>query len=54
VRGKGINYDTGFSPGGESSREHFDADVVRSEMRVIAKVGHAVYLGPGGSDDRRP
>ena len=29
MRGKGINYDTGFSPGGQSSREHFDADVVR-------------------------
>ena len=30
MRGKGINYDTGFSPGGQSSREHFDADVVRA------------------------
>ena len=26
MRGKGINYDTGFSPGGVSSREHFDAE----------------------------
>ena len=37
MRGKGINYDTGFYPGGHNSREHFDADVVRSEMRVIAR-----------------
>jgi hypothetical protein len=26
MRGKGINYDTGFSPGGEGSHEHFDAE----------------------------
>jgi hypothetical protein len=37
MRGKGINYDTGFSPGGHNSREHFDADVVRAEMSVIAR-----------------
>jgi hypothetical protein len=37
MRGKGINYDTGFSPGGQSSREYFDAEVVRGEMRVIAR-----------------
>src|SRR5215470_2594153 len=36
MRGKGINYDTGFSPGGRNSREHFDAGIVRGEMRVIA------------------
>ena len=30
MRGKGINYDTGFYPGGVSSREHFDADIVRA------------------------
>ncbi len=29
MRGKGINYDTGFPPGGQSSREHFDADINR-------------------------
>jgi len=37
MRGKGINYDTGFCPGGVNSCEHFDPDVVRSEMRVIAR-----------------
>ena len=36
MRGKGINYDTGFYPGGVSSREHFDAGIVRREMQVIA------------------
>jgi hypothetical protein len=40
MRGKGINYDTGFCPGGESSREQFDAGVVRGEMRVIARDLH--------------
>jgi hypothetical protein len=33
MRGKGINYDTGFSPGGRLSREDFDAGVVRRAMR---------------------
>ncbi len=36
MRGKGINYDTGFSPGGVISRPEFDAEIVRREMRVIA------------------
>jgi hypothetical protein len=36
MRGKGINYDTGFSPGGEISRPEFDPEIVRREMRVIA------------------
>ena len=36
MRGKAINYDTGFSPGGNISRADFDADIVRREMRVIA------------------
>src|SRR5215467_7678636 len=44
MRGKGINYDTGFSPGGETSREHFDADVVRSEMRIIARELHCTAV----------
>jgi hypothetical protein len=29
MRGKGINYDTGFSPGGQLSREDFDPAIVR-------------------------
>ncbi len=37
MRAKGINYDTGFTPGGRSSRPGFDHDVVRAELRVIAR-----------------
>jgi len=37
MRGKGINYDTGFSPAGENSRPDFDADVVGQEMQIIAE-----------------
>jgi hypothetical protein len=36
VRGKGINYDTGFTPGGSISRNRFDPGVVRREMQIIA------------------
>jgi hypothetical protein len=37
MRARGINYDTGFRPGGgELSRERFDPAVVRREMRIIA------------------
>ena len=53
MRGKGINYDTGFSPGGESSREHFDADVVRSEMRVIARELHCTAVRISGGEPAR-
>ena len=49
MRGKGINYDTGFSPGGENSREHFDAGIVRSEMRIIARELHCTAGDPHGS-----
>jgi hypothetical protein len=28
MRGQGINYDTGFYPGGVSTREHFDPALV--------------------------
>ena len=40
MRGKGINYDTGFSPGGTNSRDHFDVGIVRREMHVIAAELH--------------
>jgi hypothetical protein len=39
MRGKGINYDTGFHPGGTSSREHFDPAIVQQEIQVIARPG---------------
>ena len=37
MRARGITYDTGFTPGGRSSRPVFDADAVKREMRVIAE-----------------
>jgi hypothetical protein len=37
VRGTGVNYDTGFTPGGHDSRPVFDADIVAAEMAVIAR-----------------
>jgi len=39
MRGKGINYDTGFSPAGHLSRPVFDPAQVEREMRVIAACG---------------
>src|SRR6267154_4384285 len=53
MRGKGINYDTGFSPGGQSSREHFDADIVRGEMRVIARDLHCTAVRISGGEPAR-
>ena len=53
MRGKGINYDTGFSPAGQSSREHFDADVVRGEMRVIARELHCTAVRISGGEPSR-
>ncbi|HXZ73082.1 MAG TPA: hypothetical protein VEH31_19715 [Streptosporangiaceae bacterium] len=53
MRGKGINYDTGFSPGGRNSREHFDAGIVRGEMRVIAgELGCTAVRVSGGDPGR--
>ena len=53
MRGKGINYDTGFSPGGHNSREHFDADVVRREMSVIARELRCTAVRISGGDPGR-
>jgi hypothetical protein len=35
MRGKGINFDTGFLSAGTTTREPFDADIVGREMRII-------------------
>ena len=53
MRGKGINYDTGFCPGGENSRPHFDASVVGSEMRVIARELHCTAVRISGGEPAR-
>lgn len=53
MRGKGITYDTGFRNAGTSTREPFDPEVVRREMRVIHDDLHcnAVRI-TGGHPDR--
>ena len=53
MRGKGINYDTGFYPGGENSRPDFDAGIVRGEMRVIARELRCTAVRISGGDPAR-
>jgi hypothetical protein len=53
MRGKGINYDTGFYPGGEISRQHFDAEIVRREMRIIAAELHCTAVRITGGQPER-
>jgi hypothetical protein len=53
MRARGINYDTGFHPGGSSSRVVFDAEVVRREMRVIADELHCTAVRVSGGDPER-
>src|SRR5262245_32635502 len=54
MRGKGINYDTGFiNNAGVSNHEPFDPEIVKREMRIIRDVLHcnAVRI-TGGDMDR--
>ncbi|MEV0404463.1 hypothetical protein [Actinoallomurus sp. NPDC050550] len=53
MRAKGINYDTGFFPGGKNSREVFEPDVVRREMRIIADDLHCTAVRISGGDPER-
>lgn len=53
MRGKGINYDTGFYPGGVSTREHFDPALMGREMRVIADDLHCTAVRISGGDPGR-
>ncbi|GAA2739788.1 hypothetical protein [Kitasatospora cinereorecta] len=53
MRTKGINYDTGFTPAGESSRPHFDPEEVRREMRTIADELHCTAVRITGADPER-
>jgi hypothetical protein len=53
MRGKGINYDTGFSPGGRLSREDFDPAIVAREMRVIADDLSCTAVRVSGGDPER-
>src|SRR6476661_9048188 len=53
MRGKGINYDTGFLSAGTSTHEPFDPEVVRREMRIIRDDLHCTAVRiTGGAPDR--
>jgi hypothetical protein len=53
MRGRGINYDTGFTPAGHLSRTVFDPDQVEREMRVIAADLHCTAVRITGGDPER-
>jgi hypothetical protein len=53
IRGLGINYDTGFFPGGKSSRPLFDPAAVRRDMGVIAQDLHCSAVRVSGGDPVR-
>ncbi len=53
MRAKGINYDTGFFPGGKTSRPRFDASAVRRELEFIAKDLHCDAVRITGGDLNR-
>ena len=53
MRARGINYDTGFRPGGHLSRKQFDPGVVRREMQVIARDLHCTAVRISGADPER-
>ncbi len=53
MRARGINYDTGFLPGGRLSRTDFDPRVVEAEMRVIAEELHCTAVRISGGDPDR-
>ena len=53
MRGKGINYDTGFLPGEHDSRPDFDPAVVAAEMRIIARELGCTAVRVSGSRPER-
>jgi hypothetical protein len=53
MRGRGINYDTGFTSGGNCSRPFFDPDQVVREMHVIAGDLHCNAVRITGDDPAR-
>jgi len=53
MRGKGINYDTGFFNGGTSTHEPFDPEIVRREMRVIREELSCTAVRVTGGDAER-
>ena len=53
MRGKGINYDTGFINKGVSSREPFDIAVVTRELQIIRNDLHCNAVRVTGGDPQR-
>jgi hypothetical protein len=53
IRGKGINYDTGFRPAGQDSRPTFDLAQVKKEIQVIASELHCTAVRISGADPER-
>jgi hypothetical protein len=53
MRGKGINYDTGFINKGVSSREPFDTKVVKRELQIIRDNLHCNAVRVTGGDPER-
>jgi hypothetical protein len=53
MRGKGINYDTGFLPGNHDSRPDFDPAAVAAEMRIIARELGCTAVRVSGSKPER-
>jgi hypothetical protein len=49
----GVNYDTGLSFDGRSTRHHFDEETVRHELRIIADELHAPAVRVSGNDPDR-
>jgi hypothetical protein len=53
MRGKGINYDTGFINTGVSSRAPFDIAIVRRELQIIRDDLHCTAVRVTGGDPER-
>jgi len=53
MRGQGITFDTGFFSAGTSTREPFDAEIVRREMRIIRDDLHCNAVRVTGGDPDR-
>jgi hypothetical protein len=53
MRARGINYDTGFFPGGRDTRPGFDRADARRDMRTIAGDLHCTAVRISGGDPER-
>lgn len=53
MRNYGINYDTGLTADGYSTRKRFDDAVVRRELQIIASDLHATAVRVSGDDPQR-